>query len=220
MKKTANQGQAATRQPRPIQDPSELKKTSLRISLVVHGREHRGERVFFLVDPTGAGSQKKVAESVVLHRWRRRKVEGYSFSGARLGPAVWRTLPRVLGGDPAQWVRLSCEEIRSRRATCLAKPGEGESAELPCAEVLHALLAVCGPERLAKLVDHFQDPKRFGTPDLFLYATEKATGLPGIARFVEVKRPDERLKPHQREEITFLQAMGLHARVVRLMERA
>jgi hypothetical protein len=63
----------------------------------VFGRELRGTRVFYLVDPKGQGTVKKVAESVVLHRWRRRQFEGYVFGGCRLNPRVWRALPDVLG---------------------------------------------------------------------------------------------------------------------------
>jgi hypothetical protein len=40
-----------------------------------------------------------------------------------------------------------------------------------------------------------------------------------IARFVEVKRPDEVLMVTQRPEIEFLNQLGLKARVVRLLER-
>ena len=80
---------------------------------------------------------------------------------------------------------------------------------------------VCGAERLEQvLMRHTSveggDP--FGTPDLFLFACDR-TGNYSIARFVEVKRPDEKLKPTQRPEIEFLNHLGLKARVVRLIER-
>jgi hypothetical protein len=39
-----------------------------------------------------------------------------------------------------------------------------------------------------------------------------------VARFVEVKRPDEEVSEDQHEEIEFLQSLGLHARVFRLQE--
>jgi hypothetical protein len=88
---------------------------------------------------------------------------------------------------------------------------------------LHALFEVCGASRLKQLIVRHNDPARqdrFGTPDLFLYATDNSTGKAAIARFVEVKKPEEPLKPDQSEEIAFLQGLGLHARVLRLDERA
>jgi hypothetical protein len=54
-----------------IKDAAEDRKPSLRISSIVFGRELRGTRVFYLVDPKGQGTVKKVAESVVLHCLRR-----------------------------------------------------------------------------------------------------------------------------------------------------
>jgi hypothetical protein len=53
-----------------------------------------------------------------------------------------------------------------------------------------------------------------------LFATSHNTGLPTIARFVEVKKPEEPVSPVQMAEIAFLNQMGLHARVLRLVERA
>jgi hypothetical protein len=59
-----------------------------------------------------------------------------------------------------------------------------------------------------------------GVPDLFLYATHTQTGKPSIARFVEVKRSDEKVSQDQKDEIALLNSMGLHARVVRLVEKS
>jgi hypothetical protein len=75
---------------------------------------------------------------------------------------------------------------------------------------------------LKAIVARHTDPARvenFGTPDLFLYATENKTGKVSIARFVEVKKPEEQLSDDQKGEINFLQSLGLHARVLRLIER-
>jgi hypothetical protein len=93
---------------------------------------------------------------------------------------------------------------------------------LPAANVLKALFEHCGVKRLRAIVARHTDPARvenFGTPDLFLYATDNKTGKVSIARFVEVKKPEERLSDDQKEEINFLQSLGLHARVLRLIER-
>jgi hypothetical protein len=57
-----------------------------------------------------------------------------------------------------------------------------------------------------------------GVPDLFLYATNTQTGKTSIARFVEVKKPKEKVSQDQKDEIELLNLMGLHARVIRLIE--
>jgi hypothetical protein len=58
-----------------------------------------------------------------------------------------------------------------------------------------------------------------GIPDLFLFGTSQSTGPPTIARFVEVKKPEEPVSTFQIAEIAFLNQMGLHARVFSLVER-
>ena len=201
-------------------DPETTKKPSLRISHIVYGRESCGSRVVYLLDPAGKGDEKAIAEQVVLHRWRRRVFPGYVFSGARLSPNIWRALPTALGKDATRWCGLQDAEIselidRTRdflRAKHFALPG---------ANVIRALLQVCGPERLSALVSRHNDPVRadnFGTPDLFLFATCASSGAPGIARFVEVKKPEEAVSPDQHDEIAFMQGLGLHARILRLVE--
>jgi hypothetical protein len=52
-----------------------------------------------------------------------------------------------------------------------------------------------------------------------LYASHIQTGKPSIARFVEVKKPDEKVSQDQKDEIVLLNSMGLHARVIRLVEK-
>jgi hypothetical protein len=122
---------------------------------------------------------------------------------------------------PSQkWVELSEEKIGDlivERADRLAQLKQS----LPAASTIRALIHVCGAERLEQvLMRHTSaeggDP--FGTPDLFLFACDR-TGNYSIARFVEVKRPDEEFKKSQRPEIEFLNQLGLKARVVRLLER-
>lgn len=49
---------------------------------------------------------------------------------------------------------------------------------------------------------------QYGVPDLFLYAVNNETGLPSIARFVEVMKPEERVSTEQRDEIAVRQALG------------
>jgi hypothetical protein len=93
--------------------------------------------------------------------------------------------------------------------------------ELPAAKTLKALCLVCGPERMQVLLDKhnsIEHQGKSGVPDLFLYASHIQTGKPSIARFVEVKKPDEKVSKDQRDEIELLNSVGLHARVIRLNE--
>ena len=206
---------------RRLKDPEHERKPSLRISHIVYGRSKKGPKVVYLVDPKGSGTEKAVAESVVLYRWRRRKFDGYAFSGTRLYPKIWRTLPKVFGPNPNLWKELSEAELKSVIESKRELMRE-QFETLPAVNCLRALFEVCGTNRLQKLIDRHNDPerqKRFGTPDLFLYAIEKQSGKATIARFVEVKKPEETVKPDQHEEIEFLQSLGLHARVLRLDER-
>ena len=97
-----------------------------------------------------------------------------------------------------------------------------EGKALPEAGALNALLQACGPSSLAALTARHNDPvrhDRYGTPDLFLFATDEKTQRVTIARFMEVKKPEESVSRDQREEIAFLQTLGLDARVLRLVER-
>ena len=218
-KTTSDEDSPAKR--RVIKDSEDQKKPPLRISHIVYGREKRGNRIYYLVDPKGGGTDKKIAEQVVLHRWRRRVFSGFTFSGGRLNSSVWRVLPSVLGKDLANWPKLSETEIQRQIDSCRESMREGHST-LPAANVLKALFEHCGLKRLKAIVARHTDPARvenFGTPDLFLYATDNKTGKVSIARFVEVKKPEEPLSDDQKVEINFLQSLGLHARVLRLIER-
>lgn len=204
-----------------LKDPDHAKKPSLRISNIVYGREKLGTRVFYLADQKGGGTKKYIAERVVLYRWKKRIFEGYNFYGSRLNPKIWRILVRIFGSDPKAWIKLSIEDIQQQLD--LQKASIRERFErLPDPRTIYALFEVCGISRLQKIIDRHNDPERrdcYGTPDLFLYAIEKQSSRATIARFVEVKKPEETVKPDQHEEINFLQSLGLHARILRLDER-
>jgi hypothetical protein len=211
--------------PRQISDPITDRKPSLRISHIVYGRESRVTngvtRVYYLSDPNGLESKKMIPEEIVLHRWRKRVFKGFTFSGVRLSPHLWRGVQTVFGTDCNYTLCLSEEQISLALERAHAEL-KANFFRLPPAEVLHALFRVVGPKKLGLILARHNDPdraKKFGTPDLFLFATEISTGHPSIARFVEVKKPEEPLSRDQREEIAFLQSLDLHARVLRLTER-
>ncbi len=194
-------------------------KPALRISHIVYGREASGHRVTYLVDPQGRGTARAVPETVVLRRWRQRQFPGHRFSGERLSSTLWRAVAQGLDRDARALCALSLDDLSA--AVERARPGLGV-LRLPAPATLHALFAVCGPQRLQALLDRHLSPQHAGlsgVPDLFVYALDERTGRPAIARFVEVKKPEEPASRVQLDEIAFLNGLGLHARVLRLRER-
>jgi hypothetical protein len=194
-------------------------KPSLRISHIVYGRKNDDGRVKYLLDQDG--HEYFFPEDVVLMRWRRRKHPNASFSGARLYPHLWRALAEAMGTDCTNWPSQMNEETlhRARMAFRQAKDRQAYLKSLPELSTLEALWSFCGPQRLQKLVDRHRDRNVFGVPDLFLFAREHKTQKVYMGRFVEVKKPDEPISTGQREEIAFMNSLGLHARLIRLIER-
>jgi hypothetical protein len=195
-------------------------KPALRISHIVHGRQRVGNRVYYRVDPKGAGELLAVPETVVLKRWRARQFPGYSFSGTRLSSTLWRAVGLALGTNARDLCGASAEalaeSISSKRDLLKA-----HHYALPTPGALRALFVVCGPARLRAILDRHLAPGRgnlSGIPDLFLFANPIGSDRPGIARFVEVKKPEEPVSSEQLDEIAFLNSLGLHARVLRLVE--
>ena len=177
--------------------------------------------MLYLVDQKGKGTEKKNAEAVILHRWRRQVKKGYSFSGAKLNPKIWRQLPQLLDSDVKNWIYLSSEDIQTIFHKKLDYMRE-HKIKVPSYNILFGLFQICGATNLKKILLRHNDPEReknFGTPDLFLFYTNTLTKKPGKGVFVEVKKPEEPLSQDQREEIAFLKSIGLQARILRLMER-
>ena len=195
-------------------------KPSLRISHIVYGRTAENGRVKYLVDSLGRGEERAIPEEVVLRRWRRRRFPGFVFSGERLSSTLWRALPVLLGPQPKTWSTLDLASLRTLREP-KSKDLRDRHLVVPSPETMSALFLVCGPRRLEALIDRHGRPERSGrsgVPDLFLFA-RGTHGRPSIARFVEVKKPEEPVSRDQLDEIEFLQGLGLHARVLRLIER-
>ena len=194
---------------------------ALHISPVVYGRirDVRG-RVQYLVDVDGEGEHREIPEVVVLRRWRQRRTPGWTFGGSRLSPTAWRALSMLLGSDPATWHPFdpaTFEQLRASRQVDLAEA----RLHAPCADVIAALVATCTARQLTALVDRhavLAAEHRSGVPDLFLF-TRSSRGRYGSGRFVEVKKPDERVSSDQEEEIQFMRELGLEVRVLRLIER-
>lgn len=198
---------------------------SLRICKLVTGKSRVSTRVNYIVDPCNADDWKAIPEQVVLSRWRRRKSERLSARmGVRLPPSTWRALGVILPDDPALWKDLDEDDIRgflARKKRTLRV----QHLRAPAAEAIVAMIRIpqIGPRVTRKLIERHSDPeivdpRRPGVPDLFLWALDR-DDRPCAPRFVEVKRPDERLSRQQREELQFLRSLGLKAGVFRLLER-
>ena len=198
------------------------KKPSLRISPNVYGRTSVRNKVNYLIDPKGQGSDMGVPEKVVLTRWRQRKFPNYTFSGEKLSSTLWRAIAAAYGKNAKKFCSLSIAQlqlIKEEKADSIKTLGR---LTLPAVSTLNALICICGPERIQVLIDkhNAKDHEgKSGVPDLFLYAKNTVTGVHAIARFVEVKKPDEPISIEQKSEIALLNTMGLHARVMRLVEK-
>jgi hypothetical protein len=181
----------------------------------------KGRITKYLIDPKGEGTKTGVPETVVLTRWRKRQFPNYSFSGEKLSSTIWRAVAAAYGSNAKKICKLSLEEIQAiKKDKTKAIKAQGYLA-LPSAKTLKALCFVCGYERMQVLLDKhnsIEHQGKSGVPDLFLYATNIKTGKPSISRFVEVKKPEEKVSQDQRDEIALLNSMGLHARVIRLIE--
>ena len=177
-------------------------------------------RVRYLVDPDGLGDERAIPEDVVLIRWRRRKMDGHTFHGCRLGPNTWRAIGYAFGSDAEQICSLSVEQIAVGRQE-LGLDKDSHHFWLPDASTVACIFQALGPSKLEKILHRHLSPERidrFGTPDLFLFAKKRQDAKVSFFRLVEVKKPKERISPDQHEEIAFLRSNGVPARVLRLIE--
>ena len=198
------------------------KKPSLRISPYVFGRAQVKNKVNYLIDPKGEGTATGTPERVVLTRWRQRKFPDHSFSGEKLSSTLWRAVAMAYGKNAEKICKMSLDKLQSTKLEKTETLNSRVFLKLPAASTLFSLFQICGPQRIQVLLDKHTSKEhegKSGVPDLFLYATNRLTGKPTIARFVEVKKPDEKISPEQRAEIALLNSMGLHARVMRLIEK-
>lgn len=195
--------------------------SSLRISNVGLGREHVKGRVHYFFDPREATGLKAAPESVVLKRWRQRSLDGYTFSGARLSSTIWRAMAFIWMDQLNVLARMTPEEIAVAVETEKDTLKKAGFLKLPNEKVIYAMVKVCGVTKLRKILNRHTSKEHeglSGVPDLFLFATENKTGRPCMAHFVEVKKPEEKMRQAQVSEIPFLKGLGLDARVFRFKE--
>jgi hypothetical protein len=184
-------------------------RPEIRISLrgvrrLVTGRMKRGTRVLYQSD----NGQLVTSERLVM---RRAREAGYGCF--RLRPYLWRLLPH-LAPEGADWGTLppSLDGDELLVTTLRKRP-----------KLIEILISSFPTTRLRRLARRHAggdvDPKKPGVPDLLVFK-KSATGTPYAFRFVEVKRPDERLRAHQGREIAFMRHLGMKAGVLRLVEQS
>ena len=160
-----------------------------------------------------------IAEQVIRTRWIKGRPEN---RGHRLDPRIWAILGALLPHLPQPPASAMEEDVRAAYRKAKNLPTRSR----PVVSVV-ALLRMLSEERLRKLIERHCPPDAadpLGVPDLLLFRVTRSfqaetRGRLYAPRFVEVKRPRERLLPRQLEEIRFLRGLGLRAGVVRLVER-
>ena len=202
--------------------PDDFISPQLHISNIVRGRRNLQNRVEYLSDPTGQNRlDYDIPEQIVLKRWRLREHEDYNFGGMRLSPNIWRSIKMVLGDDSTGISRMSASEINTSYQNASDRL-QGANYKKVVGENILKLIKGVGLAKFRILMARHNDPDRsdiYGTPDLYLWATSKTNNTIQYVRFVEVKRPKEHLKVHQKEELAFLKdELNLKARVLRLIE--
>lgn len=115
------------------------KKPSLRISPNVYGRTSVGNKVKYLIDPKGIGSDMGVPERVVLTRWRQRQFPNHKFSGDKLSSTLWRAVAAVYGKNAAKICNLSMEQIENLKITQSQFDGDKSYLKLPATSIMFAL---------------------------------------------------------------------------------
>ena len=202
--------------------PTDFISPQLHISNIVHGRRNIQNRVEYLLDPTGENRlDYDIPEQIVLKRWRLREHADYNFGGMRLSPNIWRSIKMVLGDDYTRISKMSASEINTSYQNASDRL-KIENYKKVVGENILKLIKGVGLAKFKILMVRHNGPDRshiYGTPDLYLWATSKANSTIKYVRFVEVKRPREHLKVHQKEELGFLKdELNIKARVLRLIE--
>ena len=194
---------------------------ALRISNVVYGRERREDgRVTYLINGN-SDEARAIPEEIVLKRWRSRKHANKSFKGFRLSPNFWRAIGLAFGKNAEKIKALKIQEIEANFSK-YKKDLKEQKYKIQSASNIIEVFKSLEIHQLQAILDRHLDHGRmdkYGTPDLFLYISNKNTHAVSKAYFVEVKRPKEQLSYDQKHEINFLRSIGIKSRVLRLIER-
>ena len=194
---------------------------ALDISNVVYGRERREDgRVIYFLDNKLLEGKKVIPEKIVLKRWRKREFVYGVARGFRLSPNFWRAISIALGKDALKIKSLNKNEIEISFANHQEAIRSNNFKTQSASNVIEVFKSL-EIFQLQSILERHTNPDRmdkYGTPDLFLFTSHKATRSISRACFVEVKRHDEVLSNDQINEINFLRNIGLKSRVFRLKE--
>ncbi|MFN9357097.1 MAG: VRR-NUC domain-containing protein [Alphaproteobacteria bacterium] len=204
---------------------SEFEDLKLGISPEVRGRDRQGTRVTYQLRNDSDIDQPVIPEEIVLKRFSM-KASGMSLCrGTRLFPSLWRAVDMLLTQHQDFYAYAFDTKTGPRRMRKMLNgikvPLAEEDLTLPEAEMTGRLLYTLGPDRVHALVTRHREPGRAaspGIPDLCLFEFNRLSGVQRRMLFVEVKRPGERLAPHQAQELRFMRSLGLTAGVFRLRE--
>jgi hypothetical protein len=178
------------------------------LPLEVTGRTNQRGRVYYDFSSKGDDTKQLIPEQIVLKRWRKLSNQAHVFHGCRLGPNVWQPLGNVDFETP-DWIeqvqRLS--QVKTANSTTVGS--------------LAAMRASIGAAKLSALNAFCQtmlSKEKYGTPDLFLWVTDKRTGKYLFGTFAEVKKPKEPTSRDQKLMLWVMRRMRVNAAVIRLRE--
>ena len=195
----------------------------LGISNIVFGRRTNSDnRVEYLVDANGCKeSGYKIPEQVVLLRWKQKVNHKYRFGGMRLSPNIWRSINVALGSIYTEIFKMDIDQIDLKYKVAAQTLRSFQYPTMVGMKVVR-LMEGLSLKKFKILMERHNDPSRsdkYGTPDLFLWAIKRNSGVIAYSRFVEVKKPNEPLSKDQISELHFLNGLNLKARCFRLKER-
>jgi hypothetical protein len=171
-----------------------------------------------------------IPEVLVLRRWKDRGkrpsalAKGEVFDGCRLHPQIWSTLQACVDAGLRLDKTLTPESLRS--AMEKVKLQGIRTGPLRCDGYVVLIHHLRLRRQLGAVMQRQRDSASPGVPDLFLWRQQDDQRPYGCG-FVEVKRRfrdqqgrwrREAVSSTQREEIAFLQQLGLPARTVYLSE--
>ena len=198
----------------------------LGISNIVYGRRNLNGRVEYLLDHSDGVQSYEIPEQIVLKRWKAKDgtPRAVRYSGFRLKPNTWKSLSFVFGFDVKRLSELNAGQINTCFSeSCRDEEFNSRNFNKIDGYKVEILIKALGSEKMLQILKRHNDPEfpeRYGTPDLFLFATKIDENKIDHFRFVEVKRPRERLSADQINELDFLKnELNLKARVLRLIEQ-
>ena len=179
-----------------------------KLPLKVTGRTNHRGRVYYDFSSKGDDTKQLIPEQIVLKRWRKLSNQAHVFHGCRLGPNVWQPLGNVDFEAP-DWIQQVQRLNQVKAANSITVCSLAAMRSSMGAAKLSALNAFC---------QTMLSREKYGTPDLFLWVTDKRTGQNLFGTFAEVKKPKEPISKDQKLMLWAMRKMSINASLVRLLE--